>query len=159
LNSIGFRIHARLRGDVDALCARLRRNEEPERKVIIMPRGDKSKYTGKQKRQAEHIEEGYEERGLPAREAKRRAWATVNKTYGGGEKPGGGGYGRGVSRAPARKGGRLGGRAAASRPAAARRASARKAARTRARRASTRAGSRRTTMRSRARRTTARSRR
>ena len=56
-----------------------------------MPRGDKSSYTGKQKRQAEHIEEGYEERGLPKKEAKRRAWATVNKTYGGGEKPGGGG--------------------------------------------------------------------
>jgi hypothetical protein len=44
-----------------------------------MPRGDKSSYTDKQKRQAEHIEEGYERRGVPEREAERRAWATVNK--------------------------------------------------------------------------------
>jgi hypothetical protein len=48
-----------------------------------MPRGDKSKYTDKQKRQAEHIEEGYEKRGVSEEEAKRRAWATVNKTSGG----------------------------------------------------------------------------
>ena len=59
-----------------------------------MPRGDKSKYTDKQKRQAEHIEEGYLERGLSEEEAERRAWATVNKVHGGGEKPGGGGYGK-----------------------------------------------------------------
>jgi len=59
-----------------------------------MPRGDKSKYTEKQKRQAEHIEEGYEARGLSRDEAERRAWATVNKVHHGGEKPGGGGYGR-----------------------------------------------------------------
>jgi len=52
-----------------------------------MPRGDKSKYTKKQKRQAEHIEEGYEDRGLSKRESKRRAWATVNKVTGGGKKP------------------------------------------------------------------------
>jgi hypothetical protein len=52
-----------------------------------MPRGDKSKYTGKEKRQAEHIEEGYEQRGVPRDEAERRAWATVNKVHGGGEKP------------------------------------------------------------------------
>jgi hypothetical protein len=58
-----------------------------------MLRGDKSKYTKKEKRQAEHIEEGYEERGTPKDEAKRRAWATVNAVHGGGEKPGGGGYG------------------------------------------------------------------
>ena len=51
-----------------------------------MPRGDKSKYTAKQKRQAEHIEEGYEKRGTSEKEAKRRAWATVNKTTGGGRK-------------------------------------------------------------------------
>jgi hypothetical protein len=44
-----------------------------------MPRGDKSSYTGKQKRKAEHIEEGYEKRGVGRREAARRAWATVNK--------------------------------------------------------------------------------
>src|SRR6266480_2491276 len=57
-----------------------------------MPRGDKSKYTDKEKRQADHIEEGYESRGVPEDEAERRAWATVNKVHGGGEKPGGGGY-------------------------------------------------------------------
>ena len=50
-----------------------------------MPRGDKSSYTGKQKRQAQHIEEGYEQRGVPANEAERRAWATVNKETGGGK--------------------------------------------------------------------------
>jgi hypothetical protein len=51
-----------------------------------MPRGDKSSYTSKQKRQAEHIEEGYEKRGVSRREAGRRAWATVNKEEGGGKK-------------------------------------------------------------------------
>ena len=51
-----------------------------------MSRGDKSKYTEKQKRQAEHIEEGYEERGISEPEAERRAWATVNKQDGGAEK-------------------------------------------------------------------------
>lgn len=55
-----------------------------------MPRGDKSAYTDKQKRQAEHIEEGYQERGVPEEEAERRAWATVNKTSGGGKKSGSG---------------------------------------------------------------------
>jgi plasmid stabilization system protein ParE len=75
-----------------------------------MPRGDKSSYTNKQKRQAEHIEEGYEERGLSAREAKRRAWATVNKMTGGGKRSGSG-RGKRENHAPARKGGRLGGRA------------------------------------------------
>ena len=58
-----------------------------------MPRGDKSSYTDKQKRMAEHIEEGYEKRGLPEKEAERRAWATVNKETGGGNKSG---SGRGV---------------------------------------------------------------
>jgi len=53
-----------------------------------MPRGDKSKYTDKQKRQAEHIERGYEQHGVPEGEAERRAWATVNKVHHGGEKPG-----------------------------------------------------------------------
>jgi len=51
-----------------------------------MPRGDKSAYTGKQKRKAEHIEEGYEKRGVGKGEAERRAWATVNKQEGGGAK-------------------------------------------------------------------------
>ena len=55
-----------------------------------MPRGDKSKYTNKQKRQAEHIEEQYKESGLPEDEAERRAWSTVNKLSGGGKKSGSG---------------------------------------------------------------------
>ena len=55
-----------------------------------MPRGDKDKYTDKQKRKAEHIEEGYEDRGVPRDEAERRAWATVNKESGGGNKSGSG---------------------------------------------------------------------
>jgi hypothetical protein len=100
-----------------------------------MPRGSKEKYTDKQKRRAEHIEEGYEERGVPEKEAERRAWATVNKESGGGKKSGSG-RGKPENRSASRKGGRLGGRAAASRPAAARAASARKAAQTRKRRAS-----------------------
>ena len=56
-----------------------------------MPQGDKSKYTDKQKRQAEHIEEGYEKRGVLEEEAEARAWATVNKNDGGGKHPGGSG--------------------------------------------------------------------
>jgi hypothetical protein len=71
-----------------------------------MPRGSKQKYTGKQKRQAEHIEEGYRERGLSEGEAERRAWATVNKVHGGGETPGGGGYGKPENREPMRRGAR-----------------------------------------------------
>ena len=55
-----------------------------------MPRGDKSSYTGKQKRQAEHIEEGYEKRGVGVKEAEHRAWATVNKETGGGKQSGSG---------------------------------------------------------------------
>jgi hypothetical protein len=99
-----------------------------------MPRGDKSSYTSKQKRQAEHIEEGYEKRGVPDKEAERRAWATVNKETGGGKKSGSG-RGKKMKTAPSRKGGRLGGKAAAGRPAAARSRSAKKAAATRKRRA------------------------
>ncbi len=76
-----------------------------------MPRGSKEKYTDKEKRQAEHIEEGYEERGVPEKEAERRAWATVNKVHKGGEKPGGGGYGKPEDHSPMKKGGKLGGRA------------------------------------------------
>jgi plasmid stabilization system protein ParE len=98
-----------------------------------MPRGDKSKYTDKQKRQAEHIEEGYERRGLPENESERRAWATVNKMTHGARKSGGSGQGTATNKGPAKKGGRLGGKAAASRPASERSASAKKAARTRAR--------------------------
>src|SRR5215203_2141996 len=80
-----------------------------------MPRGEKDKYTDKQKRQAEHIEEGYEKRGLSEDEAERRAWATVNAVHGGGEKRGGSGYGKPENREPMRRGGRKGGRAAAGR--------------------------------------------
>ena len=99
-----------------------------------MPRGDKSKYTAKQDRMAEHIEEGYEHRGVPAKEAKRRAWATVNAETGGGKKSGSG-RGKAANREPAKKGGRLGAKASAARPKAARSASAKKAAATRKRRA------------------------
>ena len=55
-----------------------------------MPQGDKSRYTGKQQRKAEHIEEGYEDRGVSHEEAERRAWATVNKQEHGGKKSGSG---------------------------------------------------------------------
>src|SRR5262245_17792904 len=99
-----------------------------------MPRGDKSSYTDKQKRRAEHIEEGYEKRGVAHKEAERRAWATVNKESGGGKKSGSG-RGRPENRSASRKGGRLGGRAAAVRSPAARKRSAKKAAQTRKRRA------------------------
>lgn len=99
-----------------------------------MPRGDKSAYSDKQKRKAEHIEEGYEDRGVGKEEAERRAWATVNKESGGGEKSGSG-RGKPESHASSRKGGRLGGAAAASRTAAERSASAKKAAATRKRNA------------------------
>ena len=74
-----------------------------------MPRGDKGKYTDKQKRQAEHIEEGYEKRGASTKEAELRAWATVNKVHHGGEKKGGGGFGKSENHSPMKKGGRKGG--------------------------------------------------
>ena len=61
------------------------KKEEP-----TMPRGDKSSYTDKQKRQADHIETGYEKKGLSAKTAAARAWATVNKLSGGGNKCGSG---------------------------------------------------------------------
>jgi plasmid stabilization system protein ParE len=92
-----------------------------------MPRGDKSKYTDKQKRKAEHIAESYEERGVPENVAEGRAWATVNKESGGGNKSG---RGRGVpdTKVSSEKGGKVGGAASAARPASARSASAKKAA-------------------------------
>ncbi len=76
-----------------------------------MPRGDKSSYTGKLKRQAEHIEESYEDRGVSSNEAERRAWATVNKESGGGKKSdpprlGSGSPPAGPRRAPAAGAGR-----------------------------------------------------
>lgn len=55
-----------------------------------MAQGNKKAYTNKQKRKAEHIEEGYKERGVSAKEAEKRAWATVNKQDGGGKKSGSG---------------------------------------------------------------------
>ncbi len=74
-----------------------------------MPRGDKSAYTDKQKRQAEHIEEGYEDKGVSKKEAERRAWATVNKESGGGKKSGSG-RGKKTTKSASRKGGKKAGR-------------------------------------------------
>ena len=96
----------------------------------MMPRGDKDAYTDKQKRKAQHIEEGYERRGVPEDEAERRAWATVNKESGGGNKSG---PGKPDTHESAEKGGRIGGAASAARPKAERSASAKKAAATRKR--------------------------
>lgn len=95
-----------------------------------MPLGDKSKYTDKQKRKAEHIEEGYEDRGTPKDEAERRAWATVNKESGGGNKSGSG-RGKADTHESSKKGGKKGGEASA----ADRSASAKKGAETRKRNA------------------------
>ena len=100
-----------------------------------MPQGDKSSYTDKQKRKAEHIEEGYEKRGVSSKEAEARAWATVNKESGGGKKSGSG-RGKAENHSSSRKGGEKGGRASASRSASDRSASAKKAAATRKRNAS-----------------------
>jgi plasmid stabilization system protein ParE len=74
-----------------------------------MPRGDKSKYTDKQKRKAEHIEEGYEDRGVSKKEAEGRAWATVNKESGGGKKSGSG-RGKKSNKSSSRKGGKKAGK-------------------------------------------------
>lgn len=87
-----------------------------------MPRGDKGAYTDKQKRKAEHIEQGYEERGVSEKEAERRAWATVNKESGGGNKSGSG-RGKPDTHVSSRKGGR---KAQANRTAADRSAAAKK---------------------------------
>jgi hypothetical protein len=100
-----------------------------------MPRGDKSKYTDKHERKADHIAEGYEKQGFSAKDADRRAWATVNKDDGGGKNPGGSGRGKHTDHPAARKGGEKGGHASARRSAAERSASARKAAATRKRNA------------------------
>ncbi len=95
-----------------------------------MPRGDKRSYTDKQKRKAEHIEEGYEARGVPEKEAEARAWATVNKDLGGGNKSG---SGRGKPNTD--RSAHNGGKAAANRPAADRSAAAKKGWETRRRNA------------------------
>ena len=98
-----------------------------------MPRGDKSADTDKQKRKAEHIEEGYEDRGVSKAESERRAWATVNKESHGGKKSGSG-RGKKESHTASRKGGKLGGKASAARSTAAKSRSAKTAARTRKKR-------------------------
>jgi plasmid stabilization system protein ParE len=100
-----------------------------------MPQGDKSKYTDKQERKADHIAESYENRGVSEKEAERRAWATVNKDDGGGKGPGGSGRGKKTGHPAAHRGGRIGGAASAARPAASRSAAAKKAAATRKRNA------------------------
>jgi len=100
-----------------------------------MPRGDKSKYTDKQERKADHIAEGYEKRGVPEKEAERRAWATVNKDDGGGNKPGGSGRGKSTGNPAAHKGGEKGGKASAERSKADRSAAAKKGWETRRRQA------------------------
>ena len=97
-----------------------------------MPQGDKSSYTDKQKRKAAHIEEGYEDRGVPKKEAEARAWATVNKESGGGNKSGSG-RGKKDTKVSSRKGGRKGGAASANRSAADRSAAAKKGWETRRR--------------------------
>jgi hypothetical protein len=128
-------VHVRFAASGATLARRhFRQTEEPQ----PMPRGDKSKYTEKQKRQAEHIEEGYKERGVGEQEAERRAWATVNEMTGGGKKPGGSGRGKKMNKAAARKGGRIGGAASAARSKTQRSRSAKKAAQTRKRRAHSR---------------------
>lgn len=95
-----------------------------------MPQGDKSSYTDKQKRKAEHIKESYEDRGVSQEEAEKRAWATVNKESGGGNKSG---SGRGIpdNHNAAKEGGKKGGAASSSRSAAERSETAKKAAATR----------------------------
>src|SRR3954467_8161807 len=77
-----------------------------------MAKGSKKKYTSKQKRQAEHIAEGYEDRGSSKKTAESRAWATVNKMTGGGKKSGSG-RGKKMDKSPAKKGGKKGGKATA----------------------------------------------
>jgi plasmid stabilization system protein ParE len=93
----------------------------------LMPRGDKSAYTEKQKRQARHIEAGYVKRGVPEEEAEKRAWATVNAMSGGGKKSGSG-RGKPINKAPAQKGGKRGGAVSGRRAASARAASTKKSA-------------------------------
>ena len=90
-----------------------------------MPRGDKSAYTEKQERKADHIAESYEARGASRSDAERRAWATVNKDDGGGNRSGSG-RGKATGNPAARKGGRKGGEASAARSKADRSAAAKK---------------------------------
>ena len=94
-----------------------------------MPRGDKSSYTGKQQRQAEHIEKSVKRRGGSSKEAARIGWATVNKETGGGKKSGSG-RGKAEDHSPSRKGGK---KAAASQSHATRVKAGKKGAATRKR--------------------------
>lgn len=91
-----------------------------------MPRGDKGAYTDKQKRQAEHIEDSYEDRGVSKKEAEARAWATVNKETGGGKKSGSG-RGKKVNRSASQKGGAKRGKKAGKKSSKTRKESGRKA--------------------------------
>ena len=108
-----------------------------------MARGSKAAYSTKQKRQAAHIEDSYENRGVGKGEAERRAWATVNKDDGGGKRAGGSGRGKSTGHPAAHKGGRIGGAASAARSPASRSAAAKKAAATRKRNAAHAANSNR----------------
>ena len=76
---------------------------------LQMAQGSKAKYTDKQKRKAEHIEEGYEKSGVSKKESEKRAWATVNKSDKGGKKSGSG-RGKKSSKAPSKKGAKKGGK-------------------------------------------------
>jgi hypothetical protein len=108
-------------GSMLAECLQSRRVAElknPRLEVTLeMPKGDKGAYTGKQKRQAEHIEESYEERGVSSEEAEKRAWATVNKESGGGKKSGSG-RGKKGNKSASKKGGKKGGKKAAKKSSA-----------------------------------------
>jgi hypothetical protein len=102
------------RGDLKQIAAKVRvgslfANRVGDKGVQAMPRGDKSKYTDKQKRKAEHIEEGYEDSGVSKKEAERRAWATVNKESGSGKKSGSG-RGKKSNKSASKKGGKKAGR-------------------------------------------------
>src|SRR5436190_19310105 len=96
---------------ISRTCASARIRPPFRERIPSMPRGDKSKYSSKQKRKASRIEKGYEKRGVSKGESKRRAWATVNKSSGGGKKSGSG-RGKKENKSPAKKGGRKGGKAA-----------------------------------------------
>lgn len=90
-----------------------------------MARGSKDAYTDKQKRQAKHIADGYQKRGTSKKEAKRRAWATVNEETGGGEKSGSG-RGKKTVRSAAKKGGKTAGKKRAKKKSTAKKTSTKK---------------------------------
>lgn len=112
-------ITAHLRSPTARLALTVRRftTKDSVKGRCIMARGDKDKYTDKQKRKAEHIAEGYGERGVPKKQAKARAWATVNKESGGGNKAGSG-RGKPDTTVSAKAGGRKGGRKTAAKKTA-----------------------------------------